>query len=146
MMKCIPHLFLTGSTGSYAFTVAPTATETYDDGDKVLFDRVITNIGGGWNPTLNEFVCQVNGLYMFMLTINTPSTDEAGVDIMMDNNNMVRVRADGTLGIITSSSQVVIHECELAARVWVQTTRDSVIQSGSNALTTFSGMLITAYE
>ena len=50
-----------------AFTVFTNVRVTISPGERVHFQDVLTNVGGGYNAGHNEFVCPHTGLYMFSL-------------------------------------------------------------------------------
>lgn len=74
-------------TGPVAFTAwANTGGSTpYNQFDIVVFDEVLTNFGGHYNPATSSFICPVDGVYHF--STNTLGAISSGMftDLMRNN-------------------------------------------------------------
>ena len=76
-----------------AFSAYASARQTYSDNDVVVFDNVITNVGGGYSTDTNRFTCPVEGLYLLSLTL-TQAHDMTNViqaAIMLEEENVGEV-------------------------------------------------------
>ena len=114
--------FSAGVSSPVAFTVSPTSERNYGAGERVVFDDVITNAGGWWNPALQEFTCPTHGLYLFMLNVQSGNNTQNGVNIIVNGAELVRVRADSASSdTYGHGTNTVIYECQQNDRVWVQT-------------------------
>ena len=60
---CLPD----DSTGPVAFTAwANTSSPTsYNDGDIIALNEVLTNAGGHYNAATSSFICPYDGIYLF---------------------------------------------------------------------------------
>jgi hypothetical protein len=55
----------------------------------VPFNRILTNVGGGYNQHTHAFTCPVTGLYMFTFTISHFYVTEFVAKLVVDNQNIV---------------------------------------------------------
>ena len=49
------------------FTAYATTEQSYSDNDIVIFDGIITNIGGHYNKDSSSFICPYSAVYMFSI-------------------------------------------------------------------------------
>ena len=52
-----------------AFTAAATESADYVAGETVHFPVVIANIGGGFLPGADDFICPLSGVYFFSTSL-----------------------------------------------------------------------------
>ena len=52
-----------------AFSAYALGSTSYAPDATLVFDNVVTNVGGGYNSTTGEFTCPVGGAYVFSLSI-----------------------------------------------------------------------------
>ena len=129
-----------------AFTVTHGETQYYEIGQRLLFPFIITNEGGGYSPSQNEFLCPFTGLYLF--TVSVVRFQEQGhaiVEIVMDETPLVT--AFGGAGHDSTASNIVLVHCQSGSRVFIRCgpVLDCTIRSlsdGWSDATTFSGFLM----
>ena len=63
----------------YAFTAELSSTATIAPGSTIVFDRVITNVGGLYFNTSGQFACPDDGLYVFLWSIWRASSNDEGM-------------------------------------------------------------------
>lgn len=52
-----------------SFTASSSETRTYNVGDHILFDYVLSNHGNSYDNEASTFFCSHNGYYLFSLTV-----------------------------------------------------------------------------
>jgi hypothetical protein len=112
------------------------------DGSAVQFATVITNEGGGYNPTTSHFIVPVNGTYFFMASSVDPGSSPSRVNMALmvdDNTELDQVYTDqSNYGIPASVHGLVsLHQGQ---RVWVKALDSHTYFNGGN--TAFRGFLI----
>ena len=89
-------------------------SSTMSSGTKIHFDRIKTNLGGGWRNTNHTFTAPIDGLYYFTLGIMTfyySSRSWAKARIMRGNVQLRYVltrKASSTDGHYTATGSVLI--------------------------------------
>ena len=59
-----------------AFSAIYASLSTRRSSSKIAFDRTVTDIGYGWYPRRNEFICYYPGLYFFTFAAISPATSK----------------------------------------------------------------------
>ncbi|XP_069127259.1 uncharacterized protein [Argopecten irradians] len=114
------------------------------DQQDIHFWNVETNNGSAYNPTNGRFTCPQNGLYQFATTIPSKLNGTVDCEMVMDNVQVGRLRAnhDG----FDQASQVLVLECRTEQQVWVRHTSgandDAILSSTQRQMASFSGHLI----
>ena len=55
----------TGAASAVAFSAGVTKHLVYQHAETVIYDRVFTNIGSGYNSATGIFTCPTSGIYVF---------------------------------------------------------------------------------
>ena len=63
----------------YAFSADLLSTTKIAPGSTIVFDRVMTNVGGLYFNTSGQFACPDQGLYVFLWSIWQPSNENVGM-------------------------------------------------------------------
>ena len=140
-------MFTSAASTFYGFSATMASsgnTFFYQPGDRVEFPEVITNVGGGYNSSNNEFTCPVSGIYFFSASARTQPGDKAYFRIKLDDVKVVTSIVDAiTLTKGAHSTSIVIVECTAGQKVWCNCHYQTCTIYGSTAhYTVFSGMLV----
>ena len=127
------------------FTASASTDQTVSDGDKIKFDNVWTNIGGGFSGSTSEFSCTVAGYYMFSVTAMSELKKDVEATIVSTKGDVCpelwvdEDSGDGSLYSVGSTTCMM--HCEQGHKVWVKSTyTDSVLDASHHSH--FSGALI----
>jgi len=104
----------------------------------VTFDRIVTNIGNGFDEYSSHFICQLNGTYVFMTHILGQHNKDSRAWIMLNNKHKVPLHGDGRAGYGTGSQSIILR-LKYEDHVWLQLSKDSGLL---NDYSTFSGYLL----
>ena len=112
-------------------------------GTKYTFETVMTNVGGGFQPSTNDFVCPLTGYYMFTFSLLSHSGLAAWGKVTVEGGLAPLSFADGGgVGAGSGANTYMVH-CSEGERVWVEAVGNTNVLNGSH-YSTFSGMLIRA--
>ncbi|XP_060554763.1 caprin-2-like [Ruditapes philippinarum] len=114
----------------------------------VPFNRILTNVGGGYNQHTHAFTCPVTGLYMFTFTISHFYVTEFIAKLVVDNQNIVDAISQPSIPLeeIQGMNTAII-QVNKGQSVWVAVYYHSGITIRSDntyRFATFSGFLIQA--
>lgn len=114
----------------------------------IIYRDVITNLGGGYNPTNGVFTAPVSGTYVFFTTVVSWGDESISTDIVLNGNSQVRTFAEsrGFLyseqNVYQTGTNLVSLQLQVGDRVWVRK------YSGTGSIVlpipmhTFSGYLL----
>ncbi|XP_062587017.1 cerebellin-3-like, partial [Saccostrea cucullata] len=130
---------------SVAFTAGmSTASDSWNSGT-LVFDKVINNVGGGYNRHIGIFTAPVEGHYVFYVSIVNNNRHSLYVDIVLNGFRQVQAMANSyniNDQYETGTNLVILH-LQQGDTVWIQYHRGAGYYSYNNApVTTFSGFLI----
>ena len=131
------------TTDAIAFTAYANRSRLYNLGELVLFDSVITNEGGFYQEQLSYFVCPVDGLYVFSVSVASLDTIFEA-NLMREGQYLVTSRAHATYS--DQGMVMAVTECSADERVWVELGANDVgtlISNSTLRTSTFSGYLLT---
>ena len=119
---------------------------TIGPGEMVIWESIITNVGGGYQPTTGEFTCPQDGLYYFAVSVTSHATEgkRAHLHIMHNGNAVVTTLAYANPAFDSSTVSAVM-ECTNGQKVWVQCKAGvtcSVLGYTQEKYSSFSGFLI----
>ena len=115
----------------------------------IIWEEIITNIGGGFNPGTGIFTCPQDGHYFFSVSVTSNWQNDdmrAEFQIVHNGNALVTApaMAPGTSAQGTATNSAVI-DCMNGGQVWIR-CRDSfdcnVNGNDDLQVTSFSGFLI----
>ena len=109
----------------------------------IVFETVVTNIGGFWNRVGSTYVIPTRGIYVIHLGIKARDGQHVEADIMKDTDVIQRVITDSgqsPTGFMTSVREMSVNE-----QVWGRLNR-GYLDGGSNGLTYMSGFMLFAME
>ena len=130
-------------TGPVAFTAsAETGVSTkYTAWDVIVFDEVLTNFGGHYNPTTSSFICPVDGVYLFSVSMLPYISVNIVVNLMRNNTVLSRAHGDDVSGSFNPVGTTVVTECSRGEPMWVNVYSSGSIYA-SNQYCVFTGHLI----
>jgi hypothetical protein len=107
-------------------------------GQSINFDRIVTNIGNGYNPHGGVFTARVPGVYIFAVTVMSLPSHYITVEMVKDGSELCYTRAERE----DYDSATCVATVHLAAGedVWVKQAAGDGIHG---QYSTFSGILIT---
>ncbi|KAK3104977.1 hypothetical protein FSP39_014499, partial [Pinctada imbricata] len=108
---------------SYAFSVS-TSSDLYSfQNKKIVYDKVITNIGGAYNSNTGIFTCPSPGTYVFTWSTMSISSSRACYAYIYHNGNQLlesySVEANG--GYYEVASNTIVLTLTVGDHVWIQT-------------------------
>ncbi|KAJ8312774.1 hypothetical protein KUTeg_010147 [Tegillarca granosa] len=88
---------------------------------KIIFDKIITNIGNGYNTKTGIFTVPIDGLYVFDWTILTHSGKIFNTELVVNGIPKRRNNADSGRGrFISSGSSMVTLSLHKNDKVWIR--------------------------
>ena len=91
-----------------AFTATSTQTKMVHQDKTVIFDNVITNVGGAYNNSTGVFTAPQDGTYMIQATIRASHGEEIWANLSVNKSRVVSVNARGTDGRHGMGSQSMV--------------------------------------
>ncbi|KAJ7990166.1 hypothetical protein DPEC_G00297500 [Dallia pectoralis] len=111
----------------------------------LVFDEVITNIGGAYNSKTGVFTAPVRGVYFFMFTGHSLSDTNMGVSLVR-NGNIIICKTFTQSGVFPSrhetASNSVTQTLEVGDQVNNVLWANTMINKHPNRYTTFVGQLL----
>ena len=123
--------------GTVVFQAEQISNSSYSPNEVVIFQRITSNAGSGYNSSTGKFTAPVAGLYAFTKQICTGG-DAAFTSFV---HNVQTVLASMTNPNACSSAQIFVSMTS-GDQVWVQTTLNSDLFSNYYRQTNFAGALI----
>ena len=126
------------------FTAGVTSSSSSWSSGTLVFPKVITNVGSGYNPSDGVFTAPRAGVYVFFVNVQSYNTKAIYVDIVLNGTLKVRTMAE------TSSSDhydagpnLAVLSLQTGDRVWVKHYSGQGYNTHTDGpITTFSGFLI----
>ena len=147
--ECKYKYFFSGQAHQVYFTVGNSQTlNNLPAGRILVFDKVITNKGGAYNPTNGAFVAPFDAVFAFSWTIVVHTGNKINVFLMRNGNSQgLAQAADGSTGIQNGGgSNTLILELKagdivhLEVDSWGSTFSRQVFGHGHSS---FSGWLLS---
>ena len=119
-------MYVIAARGSPVAFTAVRTSNIYNSIVKIVFDKVITNVGGAYSNTTGTFTCPTDGVYVFIWTLMTMDGKMCAANLYV-NGNRRSLQARANIQSVSSHSTVqgtMSGTFRLSAgdRVWVQTT------------------------
>ncbi|KAK3600628.1 hypothetical protein CHS0354_031542 [Potamilus streckersoni] len=133
----------TNNSSPFAFSAALSSTiSNLGQRQQVVFDKVINNVGNGYDARHGTFTAQVAGVYEFSVTILSNGGNFIGAEIVKNGEPVAKART-GDASYYTMGTNIVTLQLQKSDDVWVE----HISETDSNKLegqlfTTFSGYLI----
>ncbi|XP_061176145.1 complement C1q-like protein 2 [Saccostrea echinata] len=127
-----------------AFSAGATSVSSTWNKGVLIFPRVISNAGGGYNPSTGVFTAPTTGHYAFFANVQSYGSSSIFADIVLNGLSKVRTVAssNGNESYEAGPNMVVL-ALQRGDRVWVRRHSGAGYVSHQDApVTTFSGFLI----
>lgn len=116
----------------------------------IEYDKVITNVGHGYDARHGHFISPKRGIYLLSVTAHSENSaqQKLALDLVVNGNIIFQLVPDGSGGSESNMSQVFPIVLEQGDMVWVRTKTgwDGKYLYGSTTWTmnSFSGVLLSA--
>ncbi|KAH9504537.1 Complement C1q tumor necrosis factor- protein 2 [Bulinus truncatus] len=139
-------LIISGHTGavSVGFSAISNNGNVLTQGQNVIFEKVLTNIGGGYDPATGIFTCPVQGLYVFNVGILSTPRSLATINLVHSGRYLISVNAYDDRNHGTGSRTVVV-DCQRGDTVYAVAATPAYLFAGtanSYEHNIFSGFLV----
>lgn len=108
----------------------------------IVFDDVLTNIGGGYNPETGIFKVPYTGRYLFSLTVRAQNERQVWAEIVAEPVVIGQCDAGDTEIDHASASISVVAFLEAGDEVYVRQTKMWTGYFQGNGFTAFTGLLL----
>ncbi|XP_061195609.1 complement C1q tumor necrosis factor-related protein 6-like [Saccostrea echinata] len=116
------------------------ASSSWNSGT-LVFDRIVYNIGGGYDSGTGVFTAPVNGHFVFFVNVQAYSSNAVYTHLVLNGSNKVTTMAEN--GSYMPGPNLAVLGLQKGDRVWVKYYAGTGYYSDSTApATTFSGFLI----
>ena len=79
-------MFFTVQLGYVGFSAWMSTTVDLEANELIIFDEVVSNIGGHFNPVQSVFICPFSGMYVFYTNVETTIDGQSAYAELMKNN------------------------------------------------------------
>ncbi|XP_078323733.1 uncharacterized protein LOC111103252 [Crassostrea virginica] len=126
------------------FTAGVTSSSSSWSSGTLVFPKVITNIGNGYNPSDGVFTAPRAGVYVFFVNVQGYSNQMIYVDIVLNGATKVRTSAyTVNTDYEDAGPNLAVLSLQTGDRVWVKHHLGQGYYTHSDGpITTFSGFLI----
>lgn len=133
------------SVAKVAFTAAlGSSVGPFEQDTPLKYQRILSNIGSGYNPATGIFTAMVRGMYYFSYTMynNNSGQPNSVVSLMMNSQRMVSTW--DTLGDDSndSATNAAVVQLEAGDSVFVKLYANRVLHDDNYYYNTFSGFLL----
>nr|XP_022292399.1 uncharacterized protein LOC111103413 [Crassostrea virginica] len=128
-----------------AFTAGVTSFSVTWSSGTLVFPKVITNVGSGYNPSDGVFTAPRAGVYVFFVNVQSYNRFSIYVDIVLNGATKVRTMANSYGGndYFDAGPNLAVLSLQTGDRVWVKYYFGQGYYTYSDGpITTFSGFLI----
>lgn len=132
-------------TAKMAFTAALGSTAGPVEKDMPLkYQRILSNIGSGYNPATGIFTAMVRGLYYFSYTMynNNSGQPNSVLSLMMNTQKIVSTWDTEGADSHDSATNAAVVQLEAGDSVFVQLYANRVLYDDGYYFNTFSGFLL----
>ena len=126
------------------FTAGVTSSSSTWSSGTLVFPKVITNVGSGYNPSDGVFTAPRAGVYVFFVNVQGYHNKIIYVDIVLNGATKVRTMVNqGSQEVNDAGPNLAVLSLQTGDRVWVKHYSGQGYYTHSDGpLTTFSGFLI----
>ncbi|XP_078315570.1 complement C1q tumor necrosis factor-related protein 3-like [Crassostrea virginica] len=128
------------SSRKIGFTASVPSTSKYWNSGTLVFSKVITNTGNGYNPNNGVFTAPVRGKYVFFVNVQCLDKQSIYVDIVLNDRTVLRTMAYSNYD---AGPNLAVLSLRQEDRVWVRHAEGrGYFNDPTRPLTTFSGFLL----
>ncbi|XP_022295233.2 complement C1q tumor necrosis factor-related protein 3-like [Crassostrea virginica] len=124
-----------------AFTASVVSSSSSWNSGTLVFNKVISNVGKGYDPKTGVFTAPIAGMYVFYVAAIEYGTQHLRSDIVINNVPKVRMLGYITAGYQTGTNMVVQY-LKRGDNVRVAHFQGSGYYSENAPMTTFTGFMI----
>ncbi|KAK3105419.1 hypothetical protein FSP39_024908 [Pinctada imbricata] len=108
---------------TYAFTVSTSSILTNYNHKKIVYDKVITNIGGAYNSNTGIFTCPSPGTYVFTWsTLSGSASENCEAYIYHNGNRLLKSHSyEYNGGYSEAASNTILLSLTVGDHLWIQT-------------------------
>lgn len=132
-------LFKGQSTPAIGFSAMVSRDTSLGDNQAILYDRVLTNIGNGYNKWSGHFTAPMKGLYLF--TCSVMAVGDKYIAVTMVKNGKWTAYAHSSSSVWESGAMSVVLALKKGDKIWIQRYHGDRLLHGSYNM--FSGYLIS---
>lgn len=131
------------STSKVAFTAAlGSSTGPFQQDTPLKYQRILSNIGSGYNPATGVFTAMVPGLYYFSYTMFNNGQPNSVVSLMMNSQRVVSTWDTVGNDNHGSATNAAVVRLEAGDSVFVKLYATRVLYDDDYYYNTFSGFLL----
>ncbi|KAL7834235.1 hypothetical protein SRHO_G00284820 [Serrasalmus rhombeus] len=110
----------------------------------LIYSKVLTNIGGAYNPYTGAFTAPVTGVYYIRFTASSygSTSNNMGLNLYKNGQYLLHLGENGGDGVAKHVSSGVTLELAAGDVVYTRLPANYVLWGGTDLSTTFSGFLI----
>jgi glucuronosyltransferase len=109
----------------------------------IVFDHVLTNIGGAYNGKSGIFACHQPGVYVFYWVTTNKDTTYMDSELVVNGEEQCQAFSDsGNHNDYTVASNTVVVDLKQGDQVWIRIGTWHDGQLGGEKRTSFSGWLL----
>ncbi|XP_038075636.1 collagen alpha-1(X) chain-like [Patiria miniata] len=128
-----------------AFTAYITSPVSgYSDDQVIIFDNIMTNLGGGYDSQTGLFTCLIPGAYFFTTSVQRMLSSRNPFVQLKHNSALIFTAYDNHHNHYHQSSNSAVLVLTRGDRVWLEVGDGNGIHSSTNRDSSFSGFLIQA--
>jgi hypothetical protein len=124
-----------------AFSASRSKSKSLGPGEIILFDKVWTNVGNGYNPNTGKFTAPKSGLYQISGTVMSTSGKNVAVYLFKNDKQTVSLYTGS--GYATATVNIVL-KLQKGETVYMKNHNSNhIIYSDVSVYCVFSGFLIS---
>lgn len=140
IIKIFKHL--SGASTSIGFTASVTSSSSTWNSGTLVFPKIITNVGNGYNPSTGVFTAPIAGEYVFFVNVQAEGSRSIYVNIVLNGVTQVKTLANGEgRDFYDAGPNLAVLTLEKNNKVWVTYSAGQGYHY-EGPVTTFSGFLI----
>ena len=131
-------LLLLDGKQQVAFTAGVTPSSTTWSSGTLIFNKVLSNFGNGYNKSTGVFTAPMAGTYVFYFAAVEYKSQDLGLDIVLNSVSKVRLIGCNRAAFQTGTNMVVL-TLKRQDKVWVKHSFGKGYYTDSVPLVTFTG-------